>query len=290
MQYFVRYAGRTLGPMSLDDLRQRFARREITRLHAVSTDQKQWQRIYELPTLLQIDPETEATIQASPAQPDNEIAEPETKESTSLVRFDHFIADDTVWFYAEGQQEVGPLQPQAFKQKIIDGTITNQTLIWREGLPDWQTWQDYITTPTNHPPQNKLKEPHSGNNPNHAESEPQSGKGSGNNTNNPTHNQQNPTQPESKTTRILESLYTSPDDVPFLRLGHIIRRMVWLSLLFPPLIAMPIILAMTGPIIERKDKTITAWTNLQKALLYTATITVIIIDSAILGYIILLAM
>jgi uncharacterized RDD family membrane protein YckC len=42
------------------------------------------------------------------------------------------------WFYAEGSQQKGPVSDADLAALVRQGTISTSTLIWREGLPDWQ--------------------------------------------------------------------------------------------------------------------------------------------------------
>lgn len=42
------------------------------------------------------------------------------------------------WFYADGPQQKGPLSEAELAALAQQGAIKPETLIWREGLPDWQ--------------------------------------------------------------------------------------------------------------------------------------------------------
>ncbi len=42
------------------------------------------------------------------------------------------------WFYAEGAQQKGPVSDTDLAALVQQGGIKPQTLVWREGLPDWQ--------------------------------------------------------------------------------------------------------------------------------------------------------
>jgi len=42
------------------------------------------------------------------------------------------------WFYAEGSQQKGPVSDFDLAALVREGTVRPETLIWREGLPDWQ--------------------------------------------------------------------------------------------------------------------------------------------------------
>lgn len=41
------------------------------------------------------------------------------------------------WYYARGDQAVGPLDEDAFQQAVADGLVAPETLVWREGMAQW---------------------------------------------------------------------------------------------------------------------------------------------------------
>ncbi|WP_031435654.1 DUF4339 domain-containing protein [Methylomarinum vadi] len=42
------------------------------------------------------------------------------------------------YFFSKNNQQTGPLDLEAIKKKIAEGTITSQTLVWREGMDNWK--------------------------------------------------------------------------------------------------------------------------------------------------------
>ncbi len=42
------------------------------------------------------------------------------------------------WYYSARGQRIGPLDREAVASQIFQGGITHDTLVWREGLPDWR--------------------------------------------------------------------------------------------------------------------------------------------------------
>ncbi len=46
------------------------------------------------------------------------------------------------WFYAEGGRQVGPVPQSEFDRLVQAGTIQGDTLVWREGMPDWRTYRE----------------------------------------------------------------------------------------------------------------------------------------------------
>ena len=45
------------------------------------------------------------------------------------------------WFYAVGQQQQGPVTEDQLRALAKDGVVTAETLVWREGLANWQPYR-----------------------------------------------------------------------------------------------------------------------------------------------------
>ncbi len=45
------------------------------------------------------------------------------------------------WYYAVGQEQKGPITEAQLQALAKDGAITGETLVWREGLADWQPYR-----------------------------------------------------------------------------------------------------------------------------------------------------
>jgi uncharacterized RDD family membrane protein YckC len=43
------------------------------------------------------------------------------------------------WYYADAQRHMGPVEDAALDDLVRSGVVRDDTLIWREGLPSWQT-------------------------------------------------------------------------------------------------------------------------------------------------------
>ncbi|MCE5326814.1 MAG: GYF domain-containing protein [Planctomycetaceae bacterium] len=44
------------------------------------------------------------------------------------------------WYYANGGRQSGPVSQETFQSLVDSGTITINTLVWHQGMPNWQTW------------------------------------------------------------------------------------------------------------------------------------------------------
>ena len=45
-----------------------------------------------------------------------------------------------MWYYAQGQEQIGPLDEAAFKEAVEQGQVGPDTLVWREGMAEWLPW------------------------------------------------------------------------------------------------------------------------------------------------------
>ncbi|MBY0374004.1 MAG: RDD family protein [Bryobacteraceae bacterium] len=48
------------------------------------------------------------------------------------------------WYYVSGGQQAGPVDQTTFDDLRRGGIITPETLVWREGLPNWQPYRTFI--------------------------------------------------------------------------------------------------------------------------------------------------
>lgn len=48
------------------------------------------------------------------------------------------MAVDTKWYYVEKHERKGPVSFENLQQLVAKGTITIETLVWKEGMPDWE--------------------------------------------------------------------------------------------------------------------------------------------------------
>ena len=49
------------------------------------------------------------------------------------------------WFYAKDGRQLGPVTPEEMERLVNTGTITLQTLIWHDDLPEWQRYGRLFT-------------------------------------------------------------------------------------------------------------------------------------------------
>lgn len=41
------------------------------------------------------------------------------------------------WFLLRGDEQVGPLMLDEMRRRVLDGTVTPETWVWADGMPDW---------------------------------------------------------------------------------------------------------------------------------------------------------
>jgi uncharacterized RDD family membrane protein YckC len=56
-----------------------------------------------------------------------------------VAKEDLSSGDGVKWYYAEGDQKIGPLNEDEFALLVGAGTIAPETLVWRKGMRGWQT-------------------------------------------------------------------------------------------------------------------------------------------------------
>src|SRR5687767_11482196 len=44
------------------------------------------------------------------------------------------------WYYAEGALQNGPVTDEEFTELVRNGQVRAETLVWREGMPNWQPY------------------------------------------------------------------------------------------------------------------------------------------------------
>lgn len=41
------------------------------------------------------------------------------------------------WYHLQGEEQFGPLDLSTMRQLVLDGTVTADTYVWADGMPDW---------------------------------------------------------------------------------------------------------------------------------------------------------
>jgi len=132
-QIYIRFKGKTLGPLGPEKVHQLVKRGQVTRMHELSSDGVSWLRAEKfgeffpqkqrneslIPKAAKEDDAPAATISAAPDQK-NQI--PENGE----------------WYVNIHAENRGPLSKSAVNGLIDEGLVTAESFVWRPGLNDWQ--------------------------------------------------------------------------------------------------------------------------------------------------------
>ena len=51
-----------------------------------------------------------------------------------------------MWYYARGEEQIGPVEEGAFRILVDQRIVGPSTLVWREGMPSWVSYQDIAGT------------------------------------------------------------------------------------------------------------------------------------------------
>lgn len=51
------------------------------------------------------------------------------------------------WYYVANSQRLGPIAQAEFERLVADGTIKHDTLVWREGMREWQPYASVAPAP-----------------------------------------------------------------------------------------------------------------------------------------------
>ncbi len=51
------------------------------------------------------------------------------------------------WYYADQGKQIGPLGDAQFEESVRSGKVQPDTLVWREGMPDWVPYREAVAPP-----------------------------------------------------------------------------------------------------------------------------------------------
>lgn len=128
-KYYVRFRGRTLGPFSETKLRDMISRGQVTRLHEISSDGMNWQSAEERSELFGRDDQKEI-IEAIPVE--------ETTEKTTNTQGSDQFPQTSTWYAHINGANKGPVPESQLLVWKRNGQLTQDTLVWQDGMSDWQ--------------------------------------------------------------------------------------------------------------------------------------------------------
>lgn len=120
--WYVRDRNRVTGPFNLDQLDAMRRRGQLARFHQISQDQQTW---------------LSATTLTSLFAPTGHAVAMEL-----LPLEEETVVQSATWYYSTGKDPSGPVTVDDMRGLIAAGRINADTLVWREGLPNWITLRE----------------------------------------------------------------------------------------------------------------------------------------------------
>lgn len=47
------------------------------------------------------------------------------------------MPDPARWYHLQGEEQHGPIALAEIRELVLDGTVTPDTYVWADGMPDW---------------------------------------------------------------------------------------------------------------------------------------------------------
>jgi TM2 domain-containing membrane protein YozV len=117
--YYIRDRGKVRGPFDLAGLQALRDRGQLSSFHEISENRQTWRSASSLAEVFSTSGHARPVV-AAPAEP-------------GTVRDWYYVASD-------GQQR-GPMTRRQLKRMRQEGAIDDLTLVWREGMSDWQSFR-----------------------------------------------------------------------------------------------------------------------------------------------------
>lgn len=148
--YWVRHQGRSLGPYTLDKIRQMIRKGQVGRAQEMSLDGESWAPATTFPEVFQ-HAITATVIQQPAAAPMTSLAPLQSGPTLPAVA--------TEWYHACGGQQQGPVSLPGLLGMIRAGQLSASDLVYREGLDNWTAAGDVPELASGFAPQVVRPEP-----------------------------------------------------------------------------------------------------------------------------------
>jgi hypothetical protein len=148
--YYIRIRGRVQGPFDSQTLQTMARRGRFARLHEVSQDGLEWFRASEFPELFPERAKRKDRSRASESTneetssfvaEDERTESPEPEEQTThlipLAESRLVGNEESVWYYAVGDREFGPITLSQIRSLLGSGAISPETYVRSRDLQDW---------------------------------------------------------------------------------------------------------------------------------------------------------
>lgn len=137
--FYTRFRGQVQGPFTWTQLRNLAERGRLSRQHEISEDAVVWSRAADYPDLFAA--RVQKKVRVAPteiivAQPAVVAATPTASPSQEAPA----AATEATWHYMKDGAKVGPIAQSELLMLHARGELSNDTLIWTKGIPEWVTW------------------------------------------------------------------------------------------------------------------------------------------------------
>lgn len=143
---YVRFKGKTLGPLTLQKVQDLAKRGQITRMHDLSSDGMSWMKAEEFGGVFPSQRVVAATHVANGAAMAETLtlsdSEPAETTSAATMRPGESPDSNVEWYAHIGNENRGPMTMQAMQATFNSGKIARETLVWRAGFDEWKPASD----------------------------------------------------------------------------------------------------------------------------------------------------
>lgn len=143
---FIRFKGKTLGPLTSTKVQELVRRGQITRMHELSSDALSWTRAEEFGDFFRPTRSATASPQGGAANAtrttDSASYDQLEMAPVSRPRPGEAAVDNVEWFAHIGGANRGPMTTIAMNAKIQSSEIERDTLVWRSGFDEWMPAAD----------------------------------------------------------------------------------------------------------------------------------------------------
>lgn len=132
--YQIKIRGRVLGPFPASRLVQMVQRGQLSRVHQISTDGRNWERASKFPQFFEV---AETPVAKVAANRGESSAQQDGFDAAAASEIHLAATEDVKWHYAINGQSTGPVSRKAIAQLIENGELGPNNKVWHSGLENW---------------------------------------------------------------------------------------------------------------------------------------------------------
>jgi|GEM_PF-1373249 len=139
---YIRFKGKTLGPLTLQKVQDLARRGQITRMHDLSPDGISWVKAEEFGGVFQSSRSPAGADSAATAVASDDtytLTDNSSRGTNHATPRPGDVPDQGVEWYAHiGGENRGPMNTSAIQAAIANGQVQKDTLVWRAGFDEWR--------------------------------------------------------------------------------------------------------------------------------------------------------